>query len=136
MVWYGFVPGWQILLLPGVRRCWPSLASLGAGAVDHRRSTSNTATSATSFRSSCSSGSMSRRSASQLERRAGSSGGCSTSLNPMVGVIDGFRWCMLGGDSPLYWPGFCISLARRRRSSCGSASASSAASKRSFADLI
>ena len=22
------------------------------------------------------------------------------SLNPMVGVIDGFRWCILGGDSP------------------------------------
>jgi lipopolysaccharide transport system permease protein len=33
------------------------------------------------------------------------------SLNPMVGVIDGFRWCMLGGDSPLYWPGFAASLA-------------------------
>lgn len=32
------------------------------------------------------------------------------SLNPMVGVIDGFRWCILGGDSPLYWPGFIISL--------------------------
>jgi lipopolysaccharide transport system permease protein len=33
------------------------------------------------------------------------------SLNPLVGVIDGFRWCLLGGNSPLYWPGFCISLA-------------------------
>lgn len=32
------------------------------------------------------------------------------SLNPMVGVIDGFRWCILGGDSPLYWPGFLVSL--------------------------
>lgn len=32
-------------------------------------------------------------------------------LNPMVGVIDGFRWCILGGDSPLYWPGFSVSLA-------------------------
>jgi lipopolysaccharide transport system permease protein len=28
------------------------------------------------------------------------------SLNPVVGVIDGFRWCILGGASPLYWPGF------------------------------
>ena len=27
------------------------------------------------------------------------------SLNPMVGVIDGFRWCMLGGQSQIYWPG-------------------------------
>ena len=32
------------------------------------------------------------------------------SLNPMVGVIDGFRWCLLGGQSSLYWPGFLISL--------------------------
>ena len=26
------------------------------------------------------------------------------SLNPMVGVIDGFRWCILGGNSHIYWP--------------------------------
>lgn len=32
------------------------------------------------------------------------------SLNPMVGVIDGFRWCILGGESPIYWPGFLVSL--------------------------
>ena len=32
------------------------------------------------------------------------------SLNPVVGVIDGFRWCVLGGDSRLYWPGFTLSL--------------------------
>ena len=33
------------------------------------------------------------------------------SVNPIVGVIDGFRWCILGGESPLYMPGFLISLA-------------------------
>jgi lipopolysaccharide transport system permease protein len=33
------------------------------------------------------------------------------SLNPVVGVIDGFRWCLLGGQSQLYLPGFLISLA-------------------------
>ena len=33
------------------------------------------------------------------------------SLNPVVGVIDGFRWCILGGESPLYLPGFLLSLA-------------------------
>jgi lipopolysaccharide transport system permease protein len=33
------------------------------------------------------------------------------SLNPMVGVIDGFRWCILGGESPIYLPGFLLSLA-------------------------
>lgn len=32
------------------------------------------------------------------------------SLNPMVGVIDGFRWAILGAG-PLYWPGFLLSLA-------------------------
>jgi lipopolysaccharide transport system permease protein len=32
------------------------------------------------------------------------------SLNPLVGVIDGFRWSLLGGSSPLYLPGFLISL--------------------------
>ncbi|MFN3890325.1 MAG: ABC transporter permease [Beijerinckiaceae bacterium] len=33
------------------------------------------------------------------------------SLNPMVGVIDGFRWCLLGGESRFYLPGFLASLA-------------------------
>jgi lipopolysaccharide transport system permease protein len=33
------------------------------------------------------------------------------SLNPIVGVIDGFRWCLLGDDSKLYLPGFVLSLA-------------------------
>jgi lipopolysaccharide transport system permease protein len=32
------------------------------------------------------------------------------SLNPMVGVIDGFRWCLLGGESMLYMPGFLLSI--------------------------
>lgn len=32
------------------------------------------------------------------------------SLNPMVGVIDGFRWCILGGEHALYWPGTVVSL--------------------------
>ena len=32
------------------------------------------------------------------------------SLNPVVGVIDGFRWCILGGKSLLYLPGFLLSL--------------------------
>jgi len=32
------------------------------------------------------------------------------SLNPMVSVIDGFRWAILGGESNIYLPGFLISL--------------------------
>ncbi len=34
------------------------------------------------------------------------------SLNPVVGVIDGFRWAVAGsGAEPLYWPGLLVSLA-------------------------
>ncbi len=33
------------------------------------------------------------------------------SLNPMVGVIDGFRWAILGGDTKLFWSGFLLSMA-------------------------
>jgi len=33
------------------------------------------------------------------------------SLNPMVGVIDGFNWCMLGRDVTIYLPGFICSFA-------------------------
>lgn len=32
-------------------------------------------------------------------------------LNPMVGVIDGFRWAILGDAFPVYWPGFILSSA-------------------------
>ena len=33
------------------------------------------------------------------------------SLNPMVAVIDGFRWCLLGGQSVLFLPGVAIGAA-------------------------
>lgn len=32
------------------------------------------------------------------------------SLNPMVGVIDGFRWAILGGEAQLDWSGFGVSF--------------------------
>jgi lipopolysaccharide transport system permease protein len=31
-------------------------------------------------------------------------------LNPMTGIIDGFRWCILGKNSPVHISGFLISL--------------------------
>ena len=31
------------------------------------------------------------------------------SLNPMVGVIDGFRWAVLGGEQEMYLPGLALS---------------------------
>lgn len=33
------------------------------------------------------------------------------SLNPMVGVIDGFRWALLSGNPQVYWPSIAFSLA-------------------------
>jgi lipopolysaccharide transport system permease protein len=33
------------------------------------------------------------------------------SINPMVGIIDGFRWSILGGDSHIFLPGMIISIA-------------------------
>jgi lipopolysaccharide transport system permease protein len=32
------------------------------------------------------------------------------SLNPLVGVIDGFRWCVLRGESQIYLPGLLASI--------------------------
>ena len=31
-------------------------------------------------------------------------------LNPMVGIIDGFRWCLLGSQNSIYWPGLGIAI--------------------------
>jgi lipopolysaccharide transport system permease protein len=31
-------------------------------------------------------------------------------LNPMVGVIDGFRWCLLAGEAQIHFPSFLVSL--------------------------
>jgi lipopolysaccharide transport system permease protein len=32
------------------------------------------------------------------------------SFNPVVGIIDGFRWCILGGNNLIYWPGQIASV--------------------------
>ena len=32
------------------------------------------------------------------------------SINPMVGVIDGFRWSIIGKGTTIYWPGFILSI--------------------------
>ena len=32
------------------------------------------------------------------------------SINPMVGVIDGFRWAIIGKGISFYWPGFILSI--------------------------
>ena len=107
MVWYHFMPGWQIILLPvfvGIA----FFASLGPGLwitslnVKYR-----------DFRYAI-------PFLVQFGLYVSPVGFSSNvipedwrllyNLNPMVGVIDGFRWCILGGDSPLYLPGFALSL--------------------------
>jgi lipopolysaccharide transport system permease protein len=108
MVWYRFMPGWQILLLPAfvalafLASIGPALwiASLNVRYRDFRIIVPFIV---------------------QLGLYVSPVGFSSTivpaqwrlvySLNPMVGVIDGFRWSVLGGQSQLYWPSFEISVA-------------------------
>lgn len=106
MIWYKFAPGWQILALPFlVIMCF--LVSLGCGLW---AATLN----------------MKYRDfryiipfALQIGLYISPVGFSSSvipenwrllySLNPMVGVIDGFRWALLGGDTLIYIPGFILS---------------------------
>ena len=108
MAWYEFVPGWQILLLP-VFVAMAFLTSLGPGLwitalnVKYR-----------DFR-------FVIPFLVQIGLYVSPIGFSSNvvpeqwrlfySLNPMVGVIDGFRWCILGGQSQLYLPGFGLGIA-------------------------
>jgi lipopolysaccharide transport system permease protein len=107
MVWYQFAPGWQVLFLP-VFAFIAFVASIGTGVwitalnVKYR-----------DFRYVI-------PFIVQLGLYVSPVGFSSNiipdqwrllySLNPMVGVIDGFRWCLLGGESRLYWPGLAMSL--------------------------
>jgi lipopolysaccharide transport system permease protein len=107
MVWYQFLPGWQILLLPAFAAL-AFLASLGLGLwitalnVKYR-----------DFRYVI-------PFLMQLGLYVSPVGFSSSvipdqwrliySLNPMVGIIDGFRWCLLGGESQLDLPGLGLSI--------------------------
>ena len=107
MIWYHFVPGWQVLLLP-VFAAIAFMASLGIGVwitalnVKYR-----------DFRYVV-------PFIVQLGLYVSPVGFSSSiipegwrllySLNPLVGVIDGFRWCLLGGESQLYLPGLGLSF--------------------------
>jgi lipopolysaccharide transport system permease protein len=107
MAWYRFMPGWQILLLP-VFVLLALLASLGPGlwiaALNMKYR---------DFR-------FIIPFVVQVGLYISPVGFSSSvvpeewrllySLNPIVGVIDGFRWCILGGQSTIYLPGFALSL--------------------------
>jgi lipopolysaccharide transport system permease protein len=107
MAWYNFVPSWRILTLP-LFIAIAFLASMGAGLwlatlnVEYRDFRYvvpfivqfGLYISPVGFSSSIVPGQWRLL----------------YSLNPMVGVIDGFRWAILGGESHIYLPGFALSL--------------------------
>jgi lipopolysaccharide transport system permease protein len=107
MIWYRFTPGWQILLLPAFVAI-AFMVSLGIGLwitalnVKYR-----------DFRYVI-------PFIVQLGLYVSPVGFSSSvipdqwrllyAINPLVGVIDGFRWCLLGGESQLYLPDLGLSL--------------------------
>ena len=107
MAWYRFAPGWQILLLPAFI-VMALLASLGPGlwitALNVKyRDFRYVIPFVVQFGLYVSPVGFSSNVIPEQWRLL-------YSLNPMVGVIDGFRWCLLGGNSLFYLPGFLLSL--------------------------
>lgn len=108
MAWYGFAPDWRVLTLP-VFVLIALAASLGAGfliaalTVEYR-DFRFIVPFIVQFGLYVSPVGFSSAVVPEQYRLL-------YSLNPMVGVIDGFRWALLRGQSPLYVPGFCVSLA-------------------------
>lgn len=107
MVWYQFVPGWRILLLPGFAAI-AFLASLGPGLwitvlnAQYR-----------DFRYVIPFIVQFGLYVSPVGFTSGivpDEWRVLYSLNPMVGVIDGFRWCILAGESQIFVPGLLLSL--------------------------
>lgn len=107
MIWYQFLPGWQISLLP-LFVVLAVLASLGPGlwitALNVRyRDFRYVIPFIVQFGLYISPVGFSSSVVPENWRLL-------YSLNPMVGVIDGFRWCLLGGQRQIYWPGLGLSL--------------------------
>lgn len=107
MLWYGFWPGWQIVLLP-VFVLLAVLASLGPAllitALNVKyRDFRYIIPFIVQFGLYVSPVGFSSAVVPDEWRLL-------YSLNPVVGVIDGFRWCLLAGESQLYLPGFLMSL--------------------------
>lgn len=107
MIWYRMVPGWQILLLP-IFVALALLASIGpalwsAATVVKYRDFRFVVPFILQFGLYASPVGFSSAVVPPQWRLL-------YNLNPMVGIIDGFRWCIVGGDSPIYLPGFVLSL--------------------------
>ncbi len=107
MVWYGFLPGWRVLLLPAFALL-AVMASLGPAlwitALNVKyRDFRYIIPFIVQFGVYVSPVGFSSSVIPENWRFL-------YSLNPVVGVIDGFRWCLLGGESRIYLPGFLASL--------------------------
>ena len=108
MAWYNFVPGWRILTLP-LFILIAFVAAMGAGLwlaalnVEYR-DFRYIVPFIVQFGLYISPVGFSSQIIPEQWRLL-------YSLNPMVGVIDGFRWAILGGESQIYLPGFALSLA-------------------------
>lgn len=108
MIWYGVVPGWQILLLP-VFVLLALLTAIGpamwaASMIVKYRDFRFLIPFALQFGLYVSPVGFASSVVPERWRLL-------YSLNPMVGVIDGFRWSIIGGESPIYLPGFALSMA-------------------------
>ena len=108
MLWYRFIPGWQLLLLP-VFVLLAFVASLGPSlwitALNVKyRDFRYIIPFLVQFGLYVSPVGFSSGVVPEKWRLL-------YALNPMVGVIDGFRWCILGGRAPLDMTSFGIGLA-------------------------
>jgi len=106
MFWYGVYPDWRIVVLP-LLMILASLASLGAGFFVSAlnvtyRDFRIVVPFIVQFGLYLSPVGFSSNVVPEKWRLL-------YSLNPMVGVIDGFRWALLGGETKLYMPGFILS---------------------------
>ena len=106
MAWYGFLPGWQILTLP-LFIVLAFLASLGPGlwltAMNVKyRDFRYVIPFIGQFGLYISPVGFSSSLVPEQWRLV-------YALNPMVGVIEGFRWSVLGGEATIHLPAFAVS---------------------------
>lgn len=111
MIWYQFAPGWRMLMLP-LFIALAFFSALGPGlfitALNVRyRDFRYIIPFIVQFGLYVSPVGFS---STVIRQKIGDIGFLFYSLNPMVGVIDGFRWAILQENAPLYWPGFWISM--------------------------
>jgi lipopolysaccharide transport system permease protein len=107
MLWFHYLPTWRVLLLPGLTLL-TLLTAIGAGlwfgALNVRyRDFNNIIPLVLQIGMYVSPVGYSSLIIPERWRLV-------YSLNPMAGLLDGYRWALLGKDAAIYWPGFCLSM--------------------------